>query len=97
VRQKFTSAERDDEIGLDFMQARYYVSGMGRLTSVDPVALTVEWLYDPQQINLHAYCRNNPLAFIDGRATAVLEKRVAEAEGDYLFAGGEAARLASPL
>jgi RHS repeat-associated protein len=47
VRQKFTSAERDDEIGLDFMQARYYVSGMGRFTSVDPVALTVERLYDP--------------------------------------------------
>jgi hypothetical protein len=38
---------------------------MGRFTSVDPVALTVERLFDPQQINLYSYCRNNPLAFID--------------------------------
>jgi RHS repeat-associated protein len=65
VRQHFAASERDTETGLDYMQARYYGSTMGRFISVDPVALTVERLYDPQQINLYAYCRNNPLAFID--------------------------------
>lgn len=65
VRQKFTLKERDIETGLDFFEARYYASMQGRFTSTDPVALTVERLVDPQRINLYAYCRNNPLAFID--------------------------------
>jgi len=65
LRQKFTSKERDNETGLDFFEARYYGSTQGRFTSVDPVALTVDRLYDPQKINLYAYCRNNPLSFID--------------------------------
>lgn len=60
-----TGKERDGETGLDYFGARYYGSTMGRFTSVDPVTLTVERLYDPQRINLYAYCRNNPLAFID--------------------------------
>jgi RHS repeat-associated protein len=65
TRQRFVVSERDNETGLDYMQARYYGSTMGRFTSADPVAMTVDRLYDPQQINLYAYTRNNPLAFID--------------------------------
>jgi RHS repeat-associated protein len=65
VRQKFTEKERDGETGFDYFGARYYSSVHGRFTSVDPVALTVDRLYDPQKINLYAYCRNNPYAFID--------------------------------
>ena len=38
---------------------------MGRFTSVDPVTVTPERFYDPQQFNLYAYTRNNPLRFID--------------------------------
>src|SRR5207245_527634 len=65
VRQKFTQKERDNETGLDFFEARYYASMQGRFTSGDPVTMTVDRLYDPQQINLYAYCRNNPLTFMD--------------------------------
>jgi RHS repeat-associated protein len=50
---------------LDFAQARYYKSAHGRFTTTDPILLIKERLLDPQQINLYAYCRNNPLAFID--------------------------------
>lgn len=60
-----TQKERDNESGLDYFLARYYSSAQGRFTSTDPVALTVERLTDPQRINLYAYARNNPLAFID--------------------------------
>jgi len=35
VRQKFTKKERDAETGLDFFEARYYSSLMGRFTSPD--------------------------------------------------------------
>ena len=65
VRQKFTGYERDNETGLDYAQARYYSSTMGRYTSVDPIVVTPERFLDPQQFNLYSYTRNNPLRFID--------------------------------
>ena len=65
VRQKFTGYERDSETSLDFVQARYYSSVQGRFTSVDPIFLAPKRLFDPQQINLYAYCKNQPLKFID--------------------------------
>lgn len=65
TRQKFTCYERDIESDLDFAQARMYNFRHGRFTSTDPVLIIQERLYDPQQINLYGYCRNNPLAFID--------------------------------
>jgi RHS repeat-associated protein len=36
IAQKFTGQERDGETGVDYFQARYYHSGMGRFTSPDP-------------------------------------------------------------
>ncbi|HEU4510625.1 MAG TPA: RHS repeat-associated core domain-containing protein, partial [Pyrinomonadaceae bacterium] len=65
LKQKFTLKERDNETGLDYFGARYYASLQGRFTSSDPVIVTVERLVDPQRLNLYAYVRNNPLAFID--------------------------------
>jgi RHS repeat-associated protein len=65
TRQRFTQKERDSESGLDYFLARYYSSAQGRFTSVDPVTVTPERFYDPQQFNLYAYTRNNPLRFID--------------------------------
>jgi RHS repeat-associated protein len=65
VRQRYTGKERDDETGLDYFINRYYSSTQGRFTSVDPVKLTPARMVDPQQLNLYAYVRNNPLKFID--------------------------------
>jgi RHS repeat-associated protein len=65
VRQKFTSKERDNETALDYFGARYYASTQGRFTGVDPIKLTGERLFDPTSLNLYAYCRNNPLKYLD--------------------------------
>jgi RHS repeat-associated protein len=65
IRKQFTGYQRDNEIGLDFAQARYYNNQHGRFTSVDPIIMTPERLSDPQQINLYVYVRNNPLMFSD--------------------------------
>ena len=65
VRQKFTGQERDAETGLDYYGARYYASQQGRFTGTDPVIMASERAVDPQQINLYAYARNNPLRFTD--------------------------------
>jgi len=62
---KFTSKERDSESGLDNFGARYLSSAMGRFTSADPFTVTPGRVIDPQQLNLYAYVRNNPLKHID--------------------------------
>jgi RHS repeat-associated protein len=85
LKQKFTGKERDAESGMDYFLARYYSSAQGRFTSLDPVALTVGRLTDPQQINLYAYTRNNPLAFIDptGEIIAFADKEAREKFENY--------------
>jgi RHS repeat-associated protein len=65
LRMKFTGKERDGESGLDYFLARYYSSAQGRFTSVDPLFLELRRLRDPQQLNLYAYTRGNPLKFVD--------------------------------
>ncbi len=62
VRQQFTLYERDNETNLDYAQARYYSSGQGRFTGVDPVGGNV---VDPQTLNGYSYVANNPLTAVD--------------------------------
>lgn len=64
VKQKFTGSERDNETGLDFMQARYYGSTTGRFTSPDPL-LNSGRPVNPASWNRYSYSLNNPLRFID--------------------------------
>ena len=60
-----TGKERDTESGNDYFGARYYASSMGRFMSPDPLYLEFHRLVDPQQLNLYAYGRNNPLRYTD--------------------------------
>ncbi len=64
IRKQFTGYERDGESGLDFAQARYFGSSLGRFTSVDPTLKSMDFS-NPQSFNRYAYALNNPLAFID--------------------------------
>ncbi|HVO61615.1 MAG TPA: RHS repeat-associated core domain-containing protein, partial [Terriglobales bacterium] len=57
--------ERDSETGLDYFGARYLGSNMGRFMTSDPVYLMKQKFLDPQQWNMYAYVRNNPLRFTD--------------------------------
>ncbi len=61
-RYKFTGKERDTESGLDFFEARYYGSNMGRFMSPDPMGGHYE---DPQTLNRYSYVRNNPINLTD--------------------------------
>lgn len=60
-----TGKERDAESGLDYFGARYFGSSMGRFMSPDPLMATPERLLDPQEWNMYAYARNNPLTITD--------------------------------
>jgi RHS repeat-associated protein len=64
IRKQFTGYERDKETNLDFAQARYFNSGLGRFSSPDDF-LNDTHVSDPQSWNLYVYVRNNPLRFVD--------------------------------
>ena len=64
TKQRFTGHERDTESGLDFMQARYCSTSLGRFTSPDPTMASVK-SDNPQSWNRYVYVLNNPLAYID--------------------------------
>ena len=68
--RRFGGKERDNETGLDYFGGRYYASGNGRFTSVDPVLDVQQALADPQRWHRYAYVRNNPFRYVDpdGRA-----------------------------
>jgi len=62
---KFTGKERDSESGLDNFGKRYNASSLGRFMTPDPLHIIKQKLIDPQQWNMYAYVRNNPLRFVD--------------------------------
>jgi len=61
----FTGKERDGESNNDYFGARYYESSTGRFLSPDPLMSTPARPLDPQQWNMYAYVRNNPLSLTD--------------------------------
>jgi RHS repeat-associated protein len=62
---KFSGKQRDAESGLDYFGARYYDRSNYRFISVDPLLNRGAALHDSQRWNMYAYCRNNPIGFLD--------------------------------
>jgi RHS repeat-associated protein len=58
----FTTYERDSESGNDYALARYYVSRLGRLSSVDPLSGSPG---SPQSLNRYAYVESDPIGNTD--------------------------------
>jgi RHS repeat-associated protein len=48
IRQRFTSKIRDDESGLDYFEAGYYSSSLGRFTSADEFTGGPDELFDSE-------------------------------------------------
>jgi len=57
-RYRFTGKERDEESGLYYYGARYYVAWLGRWVSCDPKGMV-------DGTNLYEYAKGNPVRFID--------------------------------
>jgi RHS repeat-associated protein len=62
---KFSGKERETNSEVDYFGARYYNHKHYRFLSVDPVINREEALSNPQLWNLYAFCRNNPVTFLD--------------------------------
>jgi len=59
---RYTGKEIDPETNLYYYGARYYDPMMGRFVTADSI---VSDIYDPQDLNRYAYCRNNPMKYVD--------------------------------
>ncbi len=57
-RYRFTGMERDEETGLEYHSARYYLPWLGRWLSADPIGIK-------DGVNFYAYCLNHPIKLND--------------------------------
>jgi RHS repeat-associated protein len=67
-RYRYTGMERDEETGLGYHSARYYLPWLGRWLSCDPKNLV-------DGVNVYAYSINNPAMFADPSGTQVIPRR----------------------
>jgi RHS repeat-associated protein len=88
-RYRFTDKEKDEETGLYYHGARYYVPWLGRWSAADPLAIAAPLTAD---LNAYAYARGNPLTSID--PTGLDDESPAAKQGK---AAGEAAFRAGRL
>ena len=58
----YTSQKHNDDLGLIYYNARYYLPSVGRFLSADTIVPDSE---DPESFNRYAYTRNNPLKYVD--------------------------------
>lgn len=57
-RYRYTGMERDEETGMEYHSARYYLPWLGRWLSVDPIGIG-------DGVNVYRYVGNNPLILRD--------------------------------
>lgn len=72
-RYRYTGMERDEESGLNYHTARYYLPWLGRWLSTDPIGI-----YD--HINVYHYAALNPILLLDNSGTQVVEKDKPESQ-----------------
>jgi RHS repeat-associated protein len=57
-RYRYTGMERDEESGLEYHSARYYLPWLGRWCSADPIGIG-------DGVNVYGYCHGNPIIKVD--------------------------------
>src|SRR5581483_8565601 len=87
VNPRFTGQIRDSETGVDFFNARYYGSALGRFTSPDPANIGAD-MTDPQTWNGYSYVRNNPMIYTDPSGENLVDWFSGIWDSIYGFFGG---------
>jgi RHS repeat-associated protein len=65
-RYRYTGKEKDEESGLYYHGARYYICWLGRWTASDPAGMV-------DGVNLYMYCRGNPVKLVDKEGMASID------------------------
>lgn len=82
-RYRYTGMERDDESGLEYHNARYYISWLGRWMNCDPIGIG-------DGVNVYAYCKNNPVGSTDTKGTQTDDKKEPEILAAPTYSGDKA-------
>jgi RHS repeat-associated protein len=61
-RYRYTGMERDEETGMEYHSARYYLPWLGRWCSADPIGIG-------DGVNVYGYCNGNPINSNDSNGT----------------------------
>jgi RHS repeat-associated protein len=63
----YSQKERDQESGLDYFEARFYLSAKSRFTRPDPEENSpkADRLIKPQRLNAYSFCANRPIVCVD--------------------------------
>lgn len=72
-RYRYTGMERDEESGLEYHSARYYLPWLGRWLSADPVGIG-------DSVNVYEYVNGNPLSVKDDSGQAARRPRTSSEE-----------------
>ena len=64
-RYRFSGMERDEETGLNYHSARYYLPWLGRWLNADPIGIG-------DGLNIYRYGKCNPINFVDGNGNQII-------------------------
>ena len=76
-RYRYTGRERDEETGLEYHLARYYLPWLGRWLSPDPIGTG-------DGLNVYRYAKNNPGSFNDTNGNESDEQKASRMFEDFL-------------
>ena len=72
VKIRYRGYYYDDETGFYYLQSRYYDPSLCRFISSDQYELTKSLSKIPGQLNLYAYCNNNPIMYTDESGEGII-------------------------
>jgi RHS repeat-associated protein len=76
-RYRYTGMERDDETGLNYHNARYYIPWLGRWLNPDPIGIG-------DGVNVYAYCKNNPVNGTDTSGTQTNKPFITKQDNTFI-------------
>lgn len=88
----YTGHKFDTDLGLSYMQARYYDPEIGRFYSNDPIGYR-----DLHSFGRYSYANNNPYRYIDpdGRSTSCTGSKITNSDGSCRSTGGTSTNMLS--
>lgn len=72
VKFRYRGYYYDDETGFDYLQSRYYDPSLCRFISADQYELVGMLSQTLGQLNLYAYCNNNPIMYTDESGEGII-------------------------
>ena len=80
-RYRYTGMERDEESGLEYHSARYYLPWLGRWLSADPIGIG-------DGVNVYQYVKNNPTHYNDLNGRETNEQKASKMFEEFLISEG---------